>query len=75
MRVVVSVLTLVEAHHRRVNSARFRWLVSRLTVEPVTEDIGRAAIDLLVEAGLHGHQNAIDAVVGRHRTAYSLTHR
>lgn len=63
MRVVVSVLTLVEAHHRRVNGARFRWVVSRLTVEPVTEDIGRGAIDLLAEAGLHGHKSAIDAVV------------
>jgi len=63
MRVVVSVLTLVEAHHRRVNSARFRWVVSRLSVEPVSEDIGRSAIDLLAEAGLHGHKYAIDAVV------------
>ncbi|MEU1908266.1 PIN domain-containing protein [Streptomyces hygroscopicus] len=63
MRVVVSVLTLVEAHHRRVNSARFRWFVSRLAVEPVTEDIGRGAIGLLAEAGLHGHKYAIDAVV------------
>ncbi|MEV8330000.1 type II toxin-antitoxin system VapC family toxin [Streptomyces niveus] len=63
MRVVTSVLTLIEAHHSRVNSARFNWAVSRLNVEPVTEEIGRTAMALLVDAGLHGHKYAIDAVV------------
>lgn len=63
MRVVVSVLTLIEAHHRRVNKARFNWVVSRLTVEPVTEELGRQAMDLLLDTGLHGHKYAIDAVV------------
>ena len=63
MRVVTSVLTLIEAHHARVNSARFNWAVSRLNVEPVTEEIGRTAMALLVDAGLHGHKYAIDAVV------------
>lgn len=63
MRVVTSVLTLIEAHHSRVNSARFNWAVSRLNVEPVTEEIGRSAMALLLDAGLHGHKYAIDAVV------------
>lgn len=63
MRVVTSVLTLIEAYHARVDSARFHWVVSRLNVEPVTEEIGRTAMALLVDAGLHGHKYAIDAVV------------
>ena len=63
MRVVTSVLTLIEAHHPRVNSARFNWAVSRLNVDPVTEEIGRTAMALLIDAGLHGHKYAIDAVV------------
>ncbi|WP_030742247.1 type II toxin-antitoxin system VapC family toxin [Streptomyces sp. NRRL F-5135] len=63
MRVVVSVLTLIEAHHERVNRARFDWAVSRLVVEPVSEAIGRKAMALLRDAGLHGHKYAIDAVV------------
>ncbi|MEW2065923.1 DNA-binding protein [Streptomyces sp. NPDC007346] len=63
MRVVTSILTLIEAHHARVNSARFNWAVSRLNVEPVSEEIGRTAMALLLDAGLHGHKYAIDAVV------------
>ncbi|MEU0523759.1 type II toxin-antitoxin system VapC family toxin [Streptomyces niveus] len=63
MRVVTSVLALIEAHHARVNSARYNWVVSRLNVEPVTEEIGRTAVALLVDAGLHGYKYAIDAVV------------
>lgn len=50
MRVIVSVLTLIEAHHRKVNAARFNWVVSRLTVEPVSEEIGRSAMKLLTDA-------------------------
>ncbi|MGY3681512.1 type II toxin-antitoxin system VapC family toxin [Streptomyces sp. TE33382] len=63
MRVVASVLTLIEAHHQRVHAARFNWAVSRVTVEPVTDEIGRSAMALLAGAGLHGHKYAIDAVV------------
>jgi hypothetical protein len=32
-------------------------------VEPVTEQIANAAIDLLQGAGLHGHKYAIDAAL------------
>lgn len=35
----------------------------RLIVEPVTEEIARAAAGLLADAGLHGHQQAIDAML------------
>jgi hypothetical protein len=63
MRVVASILTLIEAHHQRVNAARFNWAVSRITVEPVSDEIGRSAMALLADASLHGHKYAIDAVV------------
>lgn len=63
MLVAVSDLTLIEAWHGNVRMDRFRWYVSRLQVLPVTEAITWSAIDLLRDAGLHGHKYAIDAVV------------
>ncbi|MET8050120.1 hypothetical protein ABZU75_21230 [Streptosporangium sp. NPDC005286] len=39
------------------------WHLSRLKVEPVTEEICVRAIELLRDAWLHGHRYAIDAVV------------
>jgi predicted nucleic acid-binding protein len=62
-RVVVSTLTPIEAYDMRAKSERFRWYLSRLRIEPVTDEISFHAIDLLREAGLHGHKYAIDAVV------------
>ncbi|MFD7728924.1 PIN domain-containing protein [Kitasatospora phosalacinea] len=55
--------TIVEVIHARVNRARLNWVLSRVRVEPVTEPAAKAAADLLVEAGLHGHKYAIDATV------------
>ncbi len=63
LRVVTSAATLVEARDPRVDQARFDWAVSRLVVEPVTEDIARDASRLLAAHRLHGHQHAIDAMV------------
>ena len=62
-RVVVSALTPIEAFDVRAKNERFRWHLSRLKIEPVTDEIAFHAIDLLREAGLHGHKYAIDAVV------------
>ena len=62
-RVVVSALTPIEAFDMRARSERFRWHLSRLKIEPVTDEISFHAIDLLREAGLHGHKYAVDAVV------------
>jgi predicted nucleic acid-binding protein len=62
-RVVISALTPIEAFDTRVRNDRFRWHLSRLKIEPVTDEISFHAIDLLREAGLHGHKYAIDAVV------------
>lgn len=63
LRVVTSAAALVEARNPRMNQARFDWAVSRLVIEPVTENTARAASRLLAEHGLHGHQHAIDATV------------
>ncbi|MEU6443556.1 PIN domain-containing protein [Streptomyces sp. NPDC047046] len=63
LRVVTSAATLVEVTHPRVNRAALDWSLSRLVVEPVTEDIARRAFALLASAGLHGHKYAIDAML------------
>jgi hypothetical protein len=62
-RVVVSALTPIEAFDVRSRNDRLRWYLSRLKIEPVTDEISFHAIDLLREAGLHGHKYALDAVV------------
>jgi hypothetical protein len=62
-RVVVSAMTPIEAQNVRVKSDRLTWHLSRLKVEPVTEELCMRAIELLREARLHGHKYAIDAVV------------
>jgi predicted nucleic acid-binding protein len=63
MLVVTSAATLVEARDPRTSQARFDWALSRLTIEPVTEEVARAASRLLGKHGMHGHQHAIDAMV------------
>ncbi|MFB9347065.1 DNA-binding protein [Streptomyces heliomycini] len=60
---VVGANTLVEVSHARVNTARLRWALSRVRVEPVTEQAAKAAAELLKSVGLHGHKYAIDATV------------
>ena len=62
-RVVISALTPIEAFDGRVPNVRLHWHLSRLRVEPVTEEVSIHALDLLRESGLHGHKYAIDAVV------------
>jgi len=62
-RVIISALTPTEAFDVRLKNDKLRWYLSRLRIEPVTDEIAFHAIDLLREAGLHGHKYAIDAVV------------
>lgn len=75
-RVVTSSMTLVEAYHDRVPHAAWKWFLSRVVVEPVTEDVANAAIGLLRNAGLHGHKYALDAalavIAGRQRGQVTL---
>jgi predicted nucleic acid-binding protein len=63
LRVVVSAATLVEARDPRMDQARFDWAVSRLVIEPVSEEIARTASSLLAACRLHGNRHAIDAMV------------
>lgn len=68
VRVVTSSMTLIEAYDPQKETARWRWAMSRVHVEPVTESIARETIGLLKETGLHGHKYAIDgalAVIAR----------
>lgn len=60
---VVGANTVVEVSHARVNMPRLRWVLSRVKVEPVTEEAAKASAELLMTAGLHGHKYAIDATV------------
>lgn len=60
---VIGANTLVEVSHARVNMPQLRWVLSRVKVEPVTEDAAKASAELLKAAGLHGHKYAIDATV------------
>lgn len=60
---VISANTIVEVSHSRVNMPRLQWTLSRVKVEPVTEQTAEEAAKLLKAAGLHGHKYAIDATV------------
>jgi hypothetical protein len=62
-RVVIRAHTPIEAQDVRTKPDRLRWYLSRLRIEPVSEEIGLAAMDLLRTHRLHGHKYAIDAVV------------
>jgi predicted nucleic acid-binding protein len=61
--VVISTATLVEAIHPRIDRKALAWRLSKLTLEPVTEQTARLATELLADAGKHGHSHAIDAMV------------
>ncbi|WP_335939149.1 type II toxin-antitoxin system VapC family toxin [Streptomyces sp. PTD5-9] len=62
--VLVSALTIVEAVHGKTDLARLKWVLSRLRVEPVSQEDSLTAVKLLLDAGgLHGHKYAIDALV------------
>lgn len=62
-RVAMSANTIIEVTHAGSNMARLNWVLSRIRVEPVTEQSAKAAARLLKDAGLHGHKYAIDATV------------
>ncbi|MFE3825892.1 hypothetical protein [Streptomyces sp. NPDC059092] len=55
--------TIVEVGHSRTNVPRLNWTLSRIKVEPVTEQAAKAAAALLKGAGPHGHRYAVDAAV------------
>ncbi|KPI13547.1 UPF0129 protein [Actinobacteria bacterium OV450] len=62
--VLVSALTIVEAVHGKTDLTRLKWVLSRLRVEPVSQEDSLTAVALLQDAGgLHGRKYAIDALV------------
>ncbi|GHF14497.1 DNA-binding protein [Streptomyces griseoluteus] len=62
--VLVSALTIVEGVRGKTDLARLRWPLSRLRVEPVSQEDSLTAVTLPRDAGgLHGHEYAIDALV------------
>ena len=61
--IVISAVTLVEVIHPKINRSALAWTLSRLRVEPVTEELSLAAANLLQAAGKHGHTHALDAIV------------
>ncbi|GHA56613.1 hypothetical protein GCM10010330_05240 [Streptomyces tendae] len=62
--VLVSALTIVEAVQGKTHFARLKWVLSRLQVDPVSQEDSLTAVALLRDAGgLHGHKYAIDALV------------
>ncbi len=62
-RVVVSAITLTEVLRGGPRDVPVHRVVSRITVVPVSPEIGRRAGELLGLTGLPGHRCAIDAVV------------
>ncbi|MEU3407346.1 DNA-binding protein [Streptomyces sp. NPDC006670] len=61
--VVVSGVTLLEAHRVEVKQAHWEYVLSQLDVLPMSVTWFREAKDLLAAAGLHGHKYAVDAMV------------
>ncbi|GAA2423543.1 hypothetical protein [Streptomyces glaucus] len=55
--------TVIEAYDMRTYIPAWHGALSRIHVEPVTEEIAKGAVGLLEEAGLHGHKYAIDAAL------------
>ena len=62
-RVVVSAITLAEVLRGSSRDVAVHRVLSRITVVPVTTEIGRRAGELLGATGLSGHRCAIGAVV------------
>jgi predicted nucleic acid-binding protein len=62
-RVMTTSMTLIEAYDPTRYLPAWQWALSRLHVEPVTEEVTRNATGLLKETGLHGHKYAIDAAL------------
>ncbi len=78
MEVVISALTIIEAVHRRTDRARLARVLSGMRIVHIGDEEAKAASDMLISAGLHGHKYAIDAAVAemalrQHRPVVMLT--
>jgi predicted nucleic acid-binding protein len=62
-KVIVSAITLTEVLRGGPRDAPVHRVLSRITVQPVSPELGRRAGELLGTTGLSGQRCAIDAVV------------
>lgn len=62
-RIKIAAPTIVEATHRKTDLAALNWVLSRIDVVPIDQQLAVAAAKLLIAANKHGHQYAIDALV------------
>ncbi len=69
-RVVTSAVTLVEVIHPKINRAAFDWVISRLSVEPISVEIARPPRRCSLRSASTGHKYAIDAMLAA--TALSM---
>ncbi|AUG76187.1 DNA-binding protein [Kitasatospora sp. MMS16-BH015] len=63
VRVATTAMTTLEADYERIHRARIAWVLSRIDVHDVTQEIADRAAVLLRTHHLHGHKYAIDAVL------------
>ncbi|MFI2036141.1 hypothetical protein ACH470_16010 [Streptomyces bottropensis] len=62
-RVMTTSMTLIEAYDSTRYLPSWKWALSQIRVEAVTEEIAEEATGLLQETGMHGHKYAIDAAL------------
>jgi hypothetical protein len=60
---VISAATLLEAQNPSVKRARREFVLSQLTIAPLSVTWAREAAQLLQDRGLSGHAHALDAMV------------
>jgi hypothetical protein len=63
IRVATTAMTTIEADFEGVHAARVNWVLGRIDVYEVTMPVARDAAALLRTHHLHGHEDAIDAVL------------
>jgi predicted nucleic acid-binding protein len=63
VRVMTTSMTLIEAYDMKTYRPAWHWALSRIHVEPVTQEVANDAVVLLKDAGLHGRKYAIDAAL------------
>lgn len=63
IQVMTTSMTLIEAYDPKRHRSAWQWAMSRVRIEPVTQDVAESAVELLRRAGLHGHKYAIDGAL------------
>ncbi len=61
--VVISAITILETEHARLSRPWRDFVLSRLHIETLTRELTMYGAQLLHNAGMRGHQHAIDSAV------------